>query len=208
MTPPPRALLLDAMGTLITLRESVGVSYATVANRHGLQIDPLCIDRVFPELIRQAPPLAFPGVAEADLRRAEINWWSDRISAAMTTAPLPAGLAEDLFEHFADPAQWRLFPEVPTCLERWRKRGLRLAIVSNFDSRLPVLLEGLGIDQLFDSVVVSSSAGAAKPDPKPFRLALEALGIEAQDAWHVGDSAEDVSGAAAAGVRCLLVQRP
>jgi putative hydrolase of the HAD superfamily len=101
-----------------------------------------------------------------------------------------------------------VFPEVPDCLKRWRQRGLKLAVVSNFDSRLPGLLEGLELAALVDTVVVSSSAGAAKPDPAPFRLALEALGVEPQEAWHVGDSEEDAAGAAAAGLRCLLVQRP
>ncbi len=208
MTTPPRALLLDAMGTLIGLRSSVGSGYATVAGRYGIEAEPLSIDRVFPELLRQAPPLAFPGLRGDELRGAEISWWGDRIAAALQTDPLPSGLADALFEHFADPAQWRVFPEVPACLQRWRERGLRLAVVSNFDSRLPGLLEGLELADLFETVVVSSSAGAAKPDPTPFRLALEALGVEPQEAWHVGDSGEDAAGAAAAGLRCLLVQRP
>ena len=56
-------------------------------------------------------------------------------------------------------------------------------------------------------VVVSSSAGAAKPSPKPFRLALEELEPPPDQAWHVGDSAEDAEGARAAGLRCLMVQR-
>jgi putative hydrolase of the HAD superfamily len=57
-------------------------------------------------------------------------------------------------------------------------------------------------------VVVSSRAGAAKPSPRPFQLALEALGATAAEAWHVGDSPEDEAGARAAGLRCLLVRRP
>jgi putative hydrolase of the HAD superfamily len=208
MSSAPRALLLDAMGTLIRLHSSVGTTYATVAGQFGIRADPRNIDRAFPELLRQAPPLAFPGLNGEALRRAEINWWGERIAAALQTDPLPSGLAEALFEHFADPAHWRVYPEVPACLRRWRQRGLRLAVVSNFNSRLPGLLAGLELAELIDAVVVSSSAGAAKPDPALFRLALDALGVEAPEAWHVGDSAEDEAGAAAAGLRCLLVQRP
>ncbi|MFM2159016.1 MAG: hypothetical protein RLZZ124_1490 [Cyanobacteriota bacterium] len=93
-------------------------------------------------------------------------------------------------------------------LERWRARGLRLAVVSNFDQRLPGLLEALDLAPLFDAVVVSSAVGAAKPDPLPFHRALERLELPAEAVWHIGDSPEDEAGAAAAGLRCLLIRRP
>jgi HAD superfamily hydrolase (TIGR01509 family) len=61
---------------------------------------------------------------------------------------------------------------------------------------------------LVDDVVTSAEAGAAKPDPAPFRAGLEAAGVSAAEAVHVGDSREnDVAGAAAAGIRALLVDR-
>ncbi len=218
MSGMPEALLLDAMGTLIGLRRSVGSSYAALAAEFGLEADADAIDRAFPAVYRQAPPLAFPGLAGADLRAAEIHWWGERIATVFQQAlpnaqdqlaeGLPTGLAEALFEHFADPGLWRVYPEVPPCLQRWRQRGLRLAVVSNFDSRLPGLLEGLGVAEHLHTVVVSSAAGAAKPDPAPYRQALEALGLPAEAVWHVGDSPEDEAGADAAGIRCLLVQRP
>ena len=217
MSGRPEALLLDAMGTLIGLRGSVGSSYAALAAAFGLEADAEAIDRAFPRVYRQAPPLAFPGLSGEALRAAEIDWWRARIDDVLQAAlpepdgqlagGLPVGLAEALFEHFADPALWRVYPEVPDCLRRWRQRGLRLAVVSNFDSRLEGLLEGLGVAEHMEIVVVSSAAGAAKPDPAPYRLALEALALPAEAVWHVGDSPEDESGARAAGIRCLLVER-
>lgn len=213
----PDALLLDAMGTLIGLRQSVGSSYAALANDFGLAVDASAIDRVFPRVYKQAPPLAFPGLEGNALRQAEITWWGTRIEEALQAAlpdpetqlaaGLPEGLAQALFEHFADPGLWRVYPEVLDCLRRWRQRGLRLAVVSNFDSRLPGLLAGLGVTEHLHTVVVSSTAGAAKPDPLPYRLALEALGLPPEAVWHVGDSPEDDAGARAAGIRCMLVER-
>ena len=218
MSPAPRALLLDAMGTLLGLRRSVGCSYAALAAGFGIEAEAAAIDRAFAPIYRQAPPLAFPGLSGAALREAEIAWWGARIRDTLAAVlpvgrdrlaeNLPSGLAEALFEHFAAPDQWRVYPEVPHCLLRWRQRGLRLAVVSNFDSRLPALLEGLGLASHLHAVVVSSAAGAAKPDPGPFRIALEALQLPAEAVWHVGDSPADVAGAAAAGIRCLLVERP
>lgn len=209
--PRPRALLLDAMGTLITLRQPLGVTYAEAAAAFGISADPAAIGRAFAQLYPSAPPLAFPGLAGAELQQAEIQWWGERIDAVLqATAGVaaPAALHRRLFEAFADPALWRVYDDVPPMLERWQAAGLRLAVVSNFDSRLGGLLAGLGLAERFGPVVVSSRAGAAKPSPRPFLLALEALGLTADQAWHVGDSPEDEEGARAAGLRCLIVRRP
>ncbi len=208
----PRGLLLDAMGTLIGLRRSVGEVYSALAAGHGLRVDAAALDRVFPAVHRQAPPLAFPGLAGAELLAAERTWWAERIAEAFAACgqagPLPPELAGQLFERFARPDLWRVYSDVAGPLERWRRHGLKLAVVSNFDQRLPGLLEGLGIASAFDVVVVSSAAGAAKPDPRPFQLALEALELTPAEVWHVGDSPEDEAGARAAGVRPLLIRRP
>lgn len=209
--PRPRALLLDAMGTLIGLKHSVGRTYAAVAAEQGLQLDPAAIDAAFAQHYRQAPPLAFPGLEGDALRQAERRWWGERIDAVLQTTAgtaAPQALQTALFERYADPALWFVFPEVPALLERWRRAGLRLAVVSNFDSRLDGLLAGLELAPWFDAVVVSSRAGAAKPSALPFRQALEQLALAPHQAWHVGDSREDLDGARAAGLACLLLQRP
>jgi len=206
----PQGLLFDAMGTLITLRQSVGFSYAAVAQAHGLSVDAAAIDTLFPQIYRQAPPLAFGPLGEEALLEAERRWWGQRIceTFAAIGAPAPAeSLQRALFEHFAQSDCWQVYEDVESQLQRWRNDGLRLAVVSNFDRRLHGLLEGLGLAPLFDAVVVSSEAGAAKPDPHPFAVALAALELRADQAWHVGDSPEDLAGARAAGLPCVLIER-
>ncbi len=208
--PPPRALLLDAMGTLIGLRHSVGTTYAAVAAEHGIEVSAGAIDRAFPDVYRQAPPLAFPGLTGTDLLSAERHWWGERITAALSACgavSAPAGLLNDLFDRFADAGLWHLHDDVIAPLRRWRQAGLRLAVVSNFDQRLQGLLPALGLGELIEVVVVSSAAGAAKPSPLPFLQALDRLQLTAKRAWHVGDSPEDVAGANAAGLPCLLIHR-
>lgn len=207
----PRGLLLDAMGTLIGLRRSVGHTYAAVAAEYGLSVAADAIDQAFPGVLRQAPALAFPGLDGDSLLEAERHWWGERIDAVLVAAGAavaPAALHHDLFDRFADPALWHVYADVPAVLRRWHGAGLRLAVVSNFDRRLQPLLEGLGLADLFEAVVVSSSAGAAKPSPVPFQVALESLALAPSQVWHVGDSPEDGAGARAAGLRCLLVRRP
>lgn len=209
--PRPRGLLLDAMGTLIGLRQSVGEGYAAVAADQGLALDAAAIDREFPALYRQAPPLAFPGLEGRALRQAETDWWGALIAAVLQrigAAPPPAELTAALFDHYSRAEAWRVYDDVPRHLRRWHAAGLKLAVVSNFDGRLPALLEHLGLAQWLDAVVISSTAGAAKPDPAPFRQALCCLGLPARQVWHVGDSPEDVAGARAAGLACVCVRRP
>ena len=97
----PRGLLLDAMGTLIGLRRSVGATYAELAAHHGLKVDAAAIDRHFPRIHRQAPPLAFPDLASPDpasvdldspaLQEAEIGWWSARIAEVLAAAGAKGG---------------------------------------------------------------------------------------------------------------------
>lgn len=209
--PLPRALLFDAMGTLIGLRTSVGHTYAELAADHGLSVSAAAIDQAFPVVYRQAPPLAFPGLGGSALEAAERTWWGERIDAVLMAAgagPASAALKQDLFDRFAQPDLWRPYPGVLEHLQRWSRAGLQLAVVSNFDSRLGALLEGLALAPWLQAVVISSAAGAAKPDPLPFQLALEALDVPAAQAWHVGDSPEDGLGAQRAGLRWLRIVHP
>ena len=210
--PPPQGLLLDAMGTLIGLRQSVGHTYAALAADHGLTVAAEAIDAVFPRIHCQAPPLAFPGLDGAALEAAERHWWADRIAAALAAVgveqPMPPGLSDALFDRFAEADLWMVYDHVAGALERWHRRGLRLAVVSNFDGRLIGLLRDLGLADWISVVVVSSAAGAAKPDPAPFALALDQLGLSPAQAWHVGDSPEDGLGAQAAGLAWVRIRRP
>jgi putative hydrolase of the HAD superfamily len=82
-----------------------------------------------------------------------------------------------------------------------RASELKLAVVSNWDFSLPERLETLDLLGFFDTVVTSAEAGVPKPDPAPFRLALDQLGTAAARALHIGDEPSDEQGAAAAGMR-------
>jgi putative hydrolase of the HAD superfamily len=197
-------------------------------------VEATAIDRHFPRIYKQAPPLAFPDLASPALdspalEEAEIGWWSARIAEVLAAAGAegegagegegvgvgagvesepPPELGRALFRRFAQADLWRVYDDVPAHLEGWHRRGLRLAVVSNFDSRLPGLLDSLGLGQWLAAVVVSSAAGAAKPDPRPYQQALAQLNLTATEVWHVGDSPEDGTGAHAAGIRWVKVQRP
>jgi putative hydrolase of the HAD superfamily len=205
-----KAVLFDAGDTLFRVRGSVGDAYATVAARHGVIVTPQDIEPRFRAAFRQMPPLAFPDAPPDQLPQREYAWWRQVVASAFSGERFPDfdTFFRELFEYFADAAAWALFSDTPAALARLQARGLRLGLVSNFDGRLVSICEGLGIAGAFDVIVMSGRAGYAKPDPRIFRIALASLGVTPDEALHVGDSArEDVAGAAAAGLRAVLVQR-
>lgn len=207
-----QAILLDAAGTLMEPAEPVGQTYARIAGRFGRTADPDRLLRAFGAVFQSMPPMAFPAMALEELEARERGWWKTLVRKAAADADaVPEAFDayfDTLYAHYADPAAWRLYPEIVTCLAQLRERGLAVAVASNFDSRLPGILKGLGIADLAGPVIYSTAAGVAKPEPGIFRQALAALGVNPARALHVGDGLEpDYHGARAAGLSALLLVR-
>ena len=213
MTAPiVKAVLLDAAGTLIRPREPVEVTYATVAARFGIALDPEELSAAFAEVFGDMPDLAFDWTTLGDLQRRERDWWRTLVSRVIAGSSRSRGdfeaFFQTLYEHYARGRAWECYPEVPEALRALRTGGKRLAVVSNFDSRLPGILRELAVDDRFDAIVYSSRAGSAKPDQAIFATALDLLDVLPEQAIHVGDSVRaDLEGALAAGVTGLLIQR-
>jgi putative hydrolase of the HAD superfamily len=202
--PPLRAVLLDAVGTTIHLREPVGATYARVAGGG----DPAALQQAFAEALRSRPPMVFRELDGDDVRAAEREWWRALVESvfAAAGAMLPEGAFARLWDHYAGADAWQAAPGAHALLRGLRQRDLRTGIVSNFDHRLPAVLAALELAPLLDVVVLPFHAGAAKPDARIFHAALALLGIEPAEALYVGDDAEDdIAGAGAAGLRALDV---
>ena len=205
------AVFFDAAGTLIAVNGSVGGIYARLAQAHGKTVAVADLETGFGRAFSAAPPMAFPGAAAGEIPALEKQWWRDLVRQVFSPlGPFPAFDAyfDELYDFFAQPRAWRLYPDTRPALEALRVRGVRLGVISNFDSRLFGLLDGLGIVRFFDPTVISTRAGAAKPDPAIFSHALARHGLIPERAVHVGDSYEmDVLGAQAAGLQPILIDR-
>jgi len=202
--PPLRAVLLDAVGTTIHLREPVGATYARVAGGG----DPAALQRAFGEALRSRPPMVFGELDGDGVRAAEREWWRALVESvfAAAGATLPEGAFARLWDHYAGADAWQAAPGAHALLRGLRQRSLRTGMVSNFDHRLDAVLAALDLKALLDVVVLPSHAGAAKPDARIFHLAVAMLGIEPAEALYVGDDAEDdIAGAGAAGLRVVDV---
>jgi len=206
-----KAIFFDAAGTLIKPARRVGETYTVLARKYGIEVSAAEIAERFRLCFHSAPPLAFPGAPAARIEDLERAWWKDlvrRIFEPWDGFQRFEGYFAELFAYFAKPDAWTLYPEVAETLSALEKRGMVLSVISNFDSRLIGILEGLGAAHWFEHIFVSSRVGYAKPDRQIFHTALERHSLKAGDALHVGDSEEkDLHGANKAGLKGVLVER-
>ena len=206
-----RTIFFDAAGTLIHLTGMVGEHYAHVGSGIGLNWNAEALDRAFVAAWKQMPARPTTGNPRDDDDR---GWWRVLVDRVIQeVAPATAELDRDNFfeiayEHFAEAGVWELYPEVFEVLTELEKR-FQLAVISNFDGRLRMIFEHLGISKFFRHVIVSSEVGADKPDPLIFRRALALAEVSAADAIHVGDDPErDWRAAAAVGLAVFQLDRP
>lgn len=208
----PQVIFFDAAGTLFEVRGSVGEIYSRIASQYGCEADAEQLQQNFARWFRLQPPMAFPaGIAEDKLLDLEKGWWRNLVRAVFADCGSFThfdDFFDDVFDQFRKRELWRIYDDVLPTLIELKQRGIRLGVISNFDSRLHDVLHALELDRLYDSIHISTRVGAAKPDPAIFQAALAAHHIEPHKAWHVGDSLrEDVEGAADAGINAILLDR-
>lgn len=101
-----------------------------------------------------------------------------------------------------------LFDDVLPTLKTLKERKLTMGLLTNLQSEISPICEKLGVTPYLDFIVTSKEAGADKPEPPIFRLALERAGVDAPDVIHVGDQyGLDVAGARRAGINPILIDR-
>ena len=197
-------------------RESFGATYATVLAGMGLVLPAETLEsalrRTWAELSAAIP-------AGSDRYRhfedGEHGYWlrfaRSTIEGA-SGAPAGARFVEEALERlraaFLRREAWIVYDDVFPALDELRSMGIRLGVVSNWDSRLPHVLTLHGLYGYFEVVAFSHDVGFEKPHPEIFRRAIRALGGNPPDFLHVGDVADlDVEGAKAAGIDAVLLDR-
>jgi putative hydrolase of the HAD superfamily len=194
------AVTLDVGGTLIEPNPSVGHVYADVVKRHGMYVSP--------ELLNHSFAAAWQTKMNFHHSRSD---WSQLVNQSFVNAahaPLSEAIFDEIYERFASPDVWKIYDDVIPALDALSDRGIRLAVVSNWDERLRLLLPRLKLDRFFETVVVSYEVGFPKPSPVIFEYALRKLGLPAEAVLHVGDSfSEDFLGAQNVGCKAVLLAR-
>jgi putative hydrolase of the HAD superfamily len=200
----PRAVLLDALGTLLWLEPPAPALRRELERRVGIRVDEDAAAAAIAAEIayyRAHNLEAGDPAGLAALRRRCAEVVAEALGGVDASLDaVEAALLASL--------RFQAFPDVAPALERMGRAGLRLVVVSNWDVSLHERLAETGIAGLVDGAVASAELGVAKPDPAIFAHALGLAGVPAADAVHAGDSPhEDVAGARAAGIEPVLVAR-
>ena len=206
-----RAVTFDFTGTLVSTPR-LGEIYSEVLGRHGVAVTPERAAGLMREVWRELDCLAHPARDRfASHPGGARGWWArllERLCERLEAGPPDRFAAAELFDRFARADAWRLYPEVLDTLAELRRLGLMLGLISNWDERLPRLIDDLGLAEHLDVTIYSQEAGIEKPHPGIFEAALTRLGLAPVRVLHVGDRRrQDVEGARAVGMRALHLDR-
>ncbi|MCC5878140.1 MAG: HAD-IA family hydrolase [Candidatus Sumerlaeia bacterium] len=208
-------IFLDAGFTLLHPHPSVGHFYALLANGHGIKVDPKALDRAFYaawKLCKVDHP-AHPEVPYGITLEESHQFWKGVVTQTFEIAGFtpPDGdeYYQRVFDLFSTSECWSLYPDVLDGLDFARKNGVSLAILSNWDRRLAMVVKDFGLSERFEMVITSSEAGHEKPSAGIFSHGEErarALGYERFAI--IGDDIEaDARGGREAGWNVCLLKR-
>ncbi len=205
-------VFLDAQGTLLRAKPSLVGIYGQVFRRFGRDVTEGEITGVVADIWAEYRAALDPERTAFDTSDELTRlWWADfngRLFDRLAVEGDRQAFLDALWDVFGLADNWDLFPEVPEVLATLRERGYRLAVVSNWDSRLLEICDHLELSPMVEFVVASAAVGMEKPDPRIFEIALSMAGVSADQAIHVGDDyAADVLGARGAGVDAVLLDR-
>ncbi|HET7479933.1 MAG TPA: HAD family phosphatase [Rubrobacteraceae bacterium] len=176
-----RAVLFDLDGTMVET-ESLHLPTWTEALRpHGIEVDEVLYrDRISGRGNAKIVGDLLPDLSDEEGRAVAEAKEADFRERAVDLEPLP-GLVE--------------------FLEEVRRRGLDTAVVSNAPrENAAAVLRALGLDGGFGLIVLADDVGMGKPDPAPYRAAVERLGIAPSRALAFEDSVSGIASAVGAGI--------
>ena len=215
--PPLQAVTFDAAGTLIHLTESVGEAYSRVAARFGIHAAPDRLNLAFRTVWKRTPAPFSGNCPHQGVDDPEKQWWKSLVETVFAEAGAEPEKVRDrfteffeaLYDHFEEPGCWELDEAAPAALDHCAKRGLKIGLLSNFDSRLRRILTDLDIFHRFEHVVLSGEVRASKPDRKIFEAMQGNLRVsDPESILHIGDdSTADIKGAKQAGFRHFHIQK-
>lgn len=194
-----KALLVDAVGTLVIPSQPMAQIYRQIGEKYGVEYSE---DEILNRYRR---------AYEQPWGRSRLRYVNDgrpfwQYIVSSSTGCSDSQYFEELYNYYTTDKAWHLCdPDAEKVFKAVRNAGVKIAVVSNFDTRLRPLLRALNCDHWFDAVAVSAEVAAEKPNPTIFLRACELLDVKPEDAVHVGDDRRnDIWGARDAGCDAWL----
>jgi putative hydrolase of the HAD superfamily len=191
----PRAVLFDAVGTLIFPDPPVAEAYHRVGRELGSLRTLFEIKGLFREAYRRSESLFALPENDDELGRQPTSDERERLRWRQVvgevfgdlTRPAADEALDRLWRHFAQPTHWRLFDDVAPVWNVLTGRGFVVGIASNFDGRLETICRGLPPLDQCRNLFISSRVGFPKPAPQFFRAVEGNLGLRGEKILLVGD---------------------
>ena len=205
-------VFFDVGGTLIEPYPSVAGVYRNHGLEHGLVASEEEIQAAFKKSWKRHEGFGKPATKllqhdEASSRAR----WKDLVMDVFAEVGFtgdPNACFDALYEAFTKKEVWRIFDDVFDTLRTLQEREIGIGIISNWDARLPALLDTLQLTPFFDPIIISSQVGAEKPKAEIFEIACRQAGVKASDVIYVGDQFEfDVQAPLSLGMRAFLIER-
>lgn len=206
-----KAVFFDAGNTLLRPYPSVEHVCTEVFGRNGFEIDQEAL---------KAAVLVGDRYYEERYWEDDTFWRSEEEAAGLwvdlyTLVARELGingdgrrLAKEIYDEFGFHHRWELFPDALQTIKGLKDMGLKVGLVSNWDSRLSDLCTGIGLTKYLDFIMCSATVGRMKPQPEIFEMALARAGVEAHETLHVGDHYyADILGARSVGITPVLIHR-
>jgi len=202
-----RAIVFDAVGTLLFADPPVADVYHLAGWQHGSQLDRDEVGR----RMRAAFTASEAGeglLREPTSETKERERWRRIVTSVFDDVTDISPLFRTLWQHFAEPSHWRLYDDAAFTLTELAERGYRLAIASNFDRRLRAAVQADPILRRCERCFISSEIGFPKPDHRFFAAAAAQLDLPPDEILLVGDDwTNDILGARAAGWQAIWLDR-
>jgi HAD superfamily hydrolase (TIGR01549 family) len=209
-----RCVIYDIGGTLLYPAPPVAELAAFAEQAGGFRLDHGRLAAALPNICHffaeHDRPLASLWASDHKLDAAWRAYYTAALRDAGVDAPAAQlqAVAGQISAWYAHPDRWGVYGDVPATLAEARRRGHTQGVISDWESTLPVLLHGLGLEFHFDFIVASAAVGYAKPSPEIFAAAVARAGVAAHQCLYVGDSyLHDILGARTAGLHTVLVDR-
>ncbi|WP_182866055.1 HAD family hydrolase [Rhodopirellula sp. JC639] len=206
-------ILFDFTGTLMTPDPEPAQAYYSAAKASGSE-------HSLPQIRDQLKAAMKRHFFQADIdlptdEAGEYRRWRRIVADAIPDLPDESAdnVFDSLWNHFASAETWRLYDDVLPTIGRLRSKGYAIAVASNFDRRLPIILHDMGLIDQFNDVLISSRLGWSKPSTRFYDAAVARLGAtlrgtERSRLLMIGDTKRgDVDAAREAGLDARLLVR-